>query len=173
LADPSTVLTSLDTESTDDAYAVAYVTASQSTGFSMSSQIVDLADLQAAATQEGLNGRVITAISYMSGRPYYFSYGWSADTSTQYDVQVTTATFDGITDAAANLAGQGFIITALGGNVTDGFLLVGTKIKGDQLPRPLRSVASGEQSTQLWQPGYAQVGLLVDAAEKLTWIGER
>jgi hypothetical protein len=173
LADPSTVIASLDTETSDDAYAVAYVTSSLSSGFSIARHSVALDQLQTAAAQEGSASRVITAVSFMSGTPYYISYGWSADTATQFDVSVVSTSFDKIPDAASSLSSQGYIITALGGNVSDGFLLVGTKVKGDVLPRPLKTVATGDQTSELWQAGYAQVGFLVDSQQALSWIGQR
>jgi hypothetical protein len=35
-----------------------------------------------------------------------------------------------------SLAAQGYIITAIGGDPTNGLLLVGTRVKGDTMPRP-------------------------------------
>lgn len=173
LADPSSVITSLDTETSDDAYAVAYVTSSHSSGFSIARHSVALDQLQTAAAQEGAASRVITAVSFMSGTPYYISYGWSADTATQFDVSIVSTSFDKIPDAASNLSSQGYIITALGGNVSAGFLLVGTKVKEHVLPRPLKTEATGDQTSELWQAGYAQVGFLVDSQQALSWIGQR
>ncbi|HTU50763.1 MAG TPA: hypothetical protein VMF56_09225 [Acidobacteriaceae bacterium] len=49
------------------------------------------ADFQAAATQEGAQGRVITAASYdKSGNVYYIFYGWQSDPSTVYETTVYT-----------------------------------------------------------------------------------
>jgi hypothetical protein len=90
-----------------------------------------------------------------------------------YETKVSVATFDTVPSEAANLAAQGYIITAFGGSPDDGFVLIGTRVKGDSLPRPLRSVLEGQQDTQLWQPGYAIVAVLQDANYHLTYIGER
>ena len=44
----------------------------------------------------------------------FLSYGWQADTSTIYEAQVATAAPSDAATAAANLASQGYIITAIG-----------------------------------------------------------
>jgi hypothetical protein len=104
---------------------------------------------------------------------YFLSYGWQGD-NTIYDVKVVTATFDDIATEAAGLAAEGFIITALGGNFTDGFILVGTRVQGDALPRPLVVAPYGQQKDLLWNNGYATVGYLVSAdASNKFWIGEK
>jgi hypothetical protein len=172
LADPSTVVTSLDTQSGDDAFAVSYIQASQGGGFNLTQNTVSAGDLQTAASQEGAKGRVITAVSFNAGQAYYFSYGWQSDTSTVYEAQVVAAAFDSIPAEVTSLASQGYILTAFGGNPTDGFLLIGTRVTGDTMPRPLEIVPHGQQ-TQLWDQGYAVVGLLAGSNGAFTWVGER
>lgn len=173
IQDPHTVVTSIDTESRDDAFAISYMQADGGDAFNLAQHTVAPADLQAAATQEGINSRVITAVSYKAGQAYYFSYGWQGDTTTVYEAKVETATFDTIAVAATDLAAQGYILTALGGNVDDGFLLIGTRVKGDTLPRPMRIVPLHEQATELWQTGFSIVGNFVDTSGSETLIGER
>jgi hypothetical protein len=90
-----------------------------------------------------------------------------------YETEVITATFDTVGSAASELAADGYILTALGGNVDDGFLLIGSRVKGDTLPRPLLVVPQGEQNSELWQAGYAIVGCLIDADGTETFIGEK
>ena len=38
------------------------------------------------------------------------------------------------------MAGEGYIISAFGGNDIDGYLLVGMRVQGDTLPRPIEGV---------------------------------
>jgi hypothetical protein len=81
---PNSVITSLDLQPDSNLFAAAWIQSSQSTGFDASQRTVALADLQAAASQEGTHSRVITAISYNTGSVVYLSYGWQGDPSTIY-----------------------------------------------------------------------------------------
>ena len=58
---------------------------------------------------------------------------------TVYDTQVAVATLETAATATTNLASQGYIITAMGGDagLTDNILVVGTRVRGDSLPRPM------------------------------------
>jgi hypothetical protein len=173
IADPNTVVTSIATDSGNDAFAVSYIQASQGGGFDLTQNTVSAADLQSAASQEGAKGRVISAVSFNAGQAYYFSYGWQSDPSTVYEASVVATTFDNVPTEITSLASQGYILTAYGGNPTDGFLLIGTRVTGDTMPRPLKIVPDGQQQTQLWPQGYAIVGLLTGSNEVFTWVGER
>lgn len=137
MKDPNTIISSLDFSAGQNAYAVELIKVATRGGYSLGSQTLSPGALQSEATREGSVGRVITAISLNSGQATYISYGWQGDPSTVYEASVTTATVDTLSSIASNLAQQGYIITAFGGNDTDGFLLVGTRVKGDTTPRPL------------------------------------
>jgi hypothetical protein len=173
ITEPNTVVTSLHIASPANFFGIAYMTTKQTTGFQMEQHTVATSALQENATQEGSRSRVITAITYNAGQAEYYSYGWTADPTTIYEAKVSVASFDTVPAAASDLAAQGYIITAFGGNTTDGFLLVGTRVQGDFLPRPIRTVPLGQQTPQLWQPGYAIVAVLQNADYSLTYIGER
>jgi hypothetical protein len=170
---PNSVVTSLDLEPPDGLFAASWVQSSQVSGFDMSQQTVAPAAFQAAATQEGADGRVITAVSYNAGQVVFLSYGWQSDTSTVYETQVETASLQTAATVAAGLAAQGYIITAFGGsNLNDSYLLVGTRVQGDTMARPF--VACTEDLfTEVMQPGYALVGVLQDAQGNMTYLGER
>jgi hypothetical protein len=116
-------------------------------------------DFAAAAAAEGQQSRVITAVSFNNGQVVYFSYGWAQDTSTMYETQVSITTLENAGSAATNLALQGYILTAIGGDggLTDTIALVGTRVKGDTLPRPILIVPYGGSYAPLMQ-GYAIVG---------------
>lgn len=111
--------------------------------------------LQAAASQQGTERRVITALSFLNGQVEYFSYGWQHDTtSSGYDVQVDTAlSLTTVPTAAQALAAAGYTITAFGGDSTDGFVLVGTRAHGVTTPRKLQVVPNSRAGI----PGYATV----------------
>jgi hypothetical protein len=160
ITEPNTVVTSLHFASPANFFGIAYMTTKQTTGFQMEQHTITKSALQESATEEGLRSRVITAITYNAGQAEYYSYGWTADPTMIYEAKGSVASFDTVPAAASDLAAQGYIITAFGGNTTDGFLLVGTRVQSDSLPRPLRTVPLGQQTTQLWQPGYAIVGVL-------------
>lgn len=130
--------------------------------------------LQAAANQEGQQSRVITALSYDTGQLIYLSYSWQSDTSTVYETGVVTADFTTLGSVATNLAAQGYIITAMGGIAADGILLVGTRVKGDSLPRPIMIIPVGQSPDILAQEGYASIGAAFSSiGQPIWWIGEQ
>jgi hypothetical protein len=173
LDSPTTVITAIDMEPTYDGFATSWVTTSLSGGFDLKQHTIASSDLQQAATQEGAEGRVITAVSYDAGQVFYLSYGWQSDPSTVYEMQVENATFDTVAQVATSLAQAGYIITAAGGDYTDGILLIGTRVKGDSMPRPIMVIPAGQSPLALNQGGYAIVALINPPAGLPMWIGER
>jgi hypothetical protein len=169
----ASVITSLDMEPADIVFAVSWVQTSQPTAFELVQNTVAIADLQAAATQEGASSRVITAISANAGEVTYFSYGWQADTATLYEAQAVTTSAEGAATAATNLAAQGFIITATGlADSSGNIALVGTRVQGDTMPRPFIAAQGSAEVQQLMQQGYAMVGV-VAGSSLVTYFGER
>jgi len=177
---PNTVLIGIDVQPLSDTFAASWIVTAAAGGFDMAQSTVSPADFQAAASTDGANGRVVTAVSWYSGQVFYLSYGWTGDAGTTYDVQTATATFDTIAAVSQQLATEGYIITALGGTAADGLLLVGTKVHGDTKPRPFlfEDAVTGGTPNPLLNGGYAMVGYLVnfDATGNVLandWIGER
>ena len=160
LDSPQTVIASLDMEPGAGAFAASWITTANGGGFDLAQHTVAPGDLPQAAGQEGAQGRVITAISYDAGAVFYLSYGWQNNPSTVYETQVETATFDNVGQVATDLAQAGYIITALGGDYSDGILLVGTRVKGDSMPRPIMIIPAGQSPLALFQGGYAIVALI-------------
>jgi hypothetical protein len=136
LNSPNTVITGLDLQSANQCFAVSSLQISQEGGFNLTRQWIAPTDVQAVAAQLGQESRVVTALSFNAGQPYVLSYGWQSDTTTIYEVSVVSATGDTYVSQGMSLAAQGYIITAIGGDPTDGLLLVGTRVKGDTMPRP-------------------------------------
>jgi hypothetical protein len=172
----SSVINSLDLEPADILFAVSWVQSVQQGGFIREQNTVDLADLQDAVTQEGANGRVVTAVSFDGGPITYFAYGWQSDPATVYEALAVTASPSGAPNAAASLAVQGYIITATGnadgaGNI----LLVGTRVRGDTMPRPFMAAQGSTQIAAMQQQGFAPVGVIVDLSQNnpYTYLGER
>jgi hypothetical protein len=173
---PNSVITSLDLEPGANLFAASWIQTTQGGGFDMSMQTISPADLQAAATQEGAHSRVITAISYNASQVTYLSYGWQSDTSTVYETRVATATLATVPAVAANLASNGYIITATGGSgIHDSFFLVGTRVQGDTNPRPFMSATQLGTTYvgTLMQQGYAIVASVQGSDGLLTWLTER
>jgi hypothetical protein len=176
-ASAASVITSLDLEPANILFAVSWIQSAQQTGFELVQNTVTAANLSAAATQEGASSRVITAVSNNAGEITYLSYGWQADTATIYEAQVVTASPTDAPTAAANLAAQGFIITATGqadsiGNV----VLVGTRVQGDTMARPFVAAQGSSAIQAMTQQGYANVAVIVDLSNPTnpyTYIGER
>lgn len=173
----SSVITSLDLEPAYALFAVAWVQSAQQTGFQPAQNTVAAANLEAAANQEGANGRVITAVTNNVGAITYFSYGWQADTATIYEAHVVTTSPSNAPSAAAELAAQGFIITATGqADGTGNVLLIGTRVQGDTMARPFVAAQGAQQIQAMMQQGYANVGVIVDytnPANPYTFLGER
>ena len=173
----NTVVTSMDIEPANNAYATSWVKSAPAGIFApVNTQSVLPSDFQTIASQEAAVGHVITAVGFNAGMVMYVSYGWQSDTATVYETSVVTATLDTIPTQAASLAQQGYIITAVGGDTTNGFLLVGTRVQGDTMPRPFKVLTSPAQDVtdQLWGEGYALVTSIVnDNDTTVIWIGEK
>lgn len=172
---PNTVISSLDIEAPNDVFGVSLVQGASS-GFDMSHESVALNSVAAQATKDGSEGRVVTAISFndATGQVDLLSYGWTGTQGVVYETDVLTSSYDNIGGAASTLANAGYIITAFGGNSMDGYLLVGTRVKGDTLRRPLLLSPDASVSTQ----GYALVGWAVNnfpngGASAPIWIYEQ
>jgi hypothetical protein len=146
-AAPNVVFTSLDLEPAENAYAVSWVQTAQAGGFDSRLDPViapgtsQQAQIQAQASLDGTESRVVTAVSFdASSNAVLISYGWTGDNTTVYETQTTLLSPGGdvganVLSAATILANDGYIISAFGGNDTDGFILIGTRVQGDSLPR--------------------------------------
>jgi hypothetical protein len=132
------VIHSLDLEPANNAYGMAWVSTFAAGGFDLRREVVTPGEIAATAAEDGAESRVITAISFdAAGQANLLSYSWTGDKSTVFETSVTLATLDGIVDQAKALAAAGFTISAFGGNDANGYLLVGTRVEGDTLPRTL------------------------------------
>ena len=171
----NTVITSLAISTVNNRYALSYTQTSQPGGFDLAQHTVDPSQFQAAATQEGLSSRVITAVAFADNQVFYLSYGWKGDTTTIYETLTATSTFANVGTVASTFGTRGYIITALGGDSTNGIVLVGTRVQGDQLSRPtlVEPLANG---SLLLARGYAPVGHvqnLFDPSDPGILIGQR
>lgn len=157
--DTDNVITSLDLEPASLSYAITWVEASDSSGFGMENQVVAPNAVSSTVAADARQSRVVTALSYDddTGNVNLISYTWQGDTSAIYDTMVLSALPQDVASAAKTLANDGYIITACGGNDHDGFLLVGTKIHGDTMPRSLISGTSSKPLTPSQTAGYAPV----------------
>lgn len=181
-AAPNVVFISLDLEPAANAYAVSWVKTTQAGGFdyrmepSVPAGTDQQAQIQAQATLDGSESRVITAVSFdASGNAVLISYGWTGDTTTVYEDQTYfvapgSRVSANVVAAATTLANEGYIISAFGGNDTDGYILIGMRVKGDSLPRPLGNYPD--------QPPYATVVVYLNEvgannAETTTFVNEQ
>ena len=135
---PNNVITSLDLEPANGEYAISWVQTAQTGGFDYKLEVVPPSQVQATASADGAESRIITAVSFdANGQANLISYGWTGDTATIYETQTTLVPPTEVAGAAAALAGQGYFISAFGGNDTLGYVLVGMRVQGDTLPRPI------------------------------------
>jgi hypothetical protein len=153
---PNVVVDSLDLEPAAGAYAVAYVETTQPGGFDyrldpvVSAGINQPSGIQAQATLDGKQSRVITAVSFdASGDADLISYGWTGDTATVYQDQTNIVSANDVCSTAATMASEGYIISAFGGNPADGFVLIGMRVQGDTLPRLAEGSSSPPYGTQV------------------------
>jgi hypothetical protein len=141
------VFTSLVLEPAEGFYAVSWGQTAQSAGFDyrldppVPAGTSQQAQIQAQATLDGTESRVITAVSFdAQGNAYLISYGWTDDTTTVYETQTTIVPHDAVCATATTMAGEGYIISAFGGNDTDNYMLIGMRVQGDTLPRSIEGV---------------------------------
>lgn len=174
----NSVVTSLDFEPPYTLFAISWIQSSQSSGFQMYMGTASPSNFPSVAATEGLYSHVITAVSYNdTGQVEYLSYGWQKDTSTIYQTEVVTTGSTTIAQAAGQLAAEGYIITAIGGsNINDSYILVGTRVQGDTMPRPfvdLDTTTGTEAADKLMNPGYAMVGVIQASNGNIIYLGER
>jgi hypothetical protein len=95
---------------------------------------------------DGAASRVVTAVTsdLSTGLMDVISYGWKGDVTTSYETAVSIVDALQIPSAANTLASQGYIISAFGGNDTNGYALIGMRVKGDTLSRPLLFSVNGD-----------------------------
>jgi hypothetical protein len=174
LSNSSIVITGMDLEPVSAATAFSWDQQSTGQAFDGAFHTVATSSLAGAIASEGESGRVVTAISYNSGQVSYMSYGWQGNGTVVYDSIVQTATMDNAAETATTLAADGYILTAIGGNEYSGVLLVGTRVSGDSLARPISVIPGGQSPYPLATQGYAMVGVLYSASTGFVdWIGER
>ena len=138
IAAPDVVISSLDLEPANGEYAIAWVQTAQRGGFDYKLEVVSPSQIAATAAADGAASRIITAVSFdANGQANMISYGWTGDTTTVYETQTNLVPPTDVAGAAAALAGQGYVISAFGGNDTLGYVLVGMRVQGDTLPRPI------------------------------------
>lgn len=162
-----TVITAMDIRTTPGVFGISEAFTPQAGGYHLTDQVVPLADLPAAAAAEGEQRRVITAVSFDSGQVRYLSYAWDHDTATDgYDTQVVETAQAGVPAAAEQLGSNGYVVTAVGGNAVDGFVLVGTRVHGETRARTV----SVDPAFSNIVPGDAIVADLVDDSGNVTFI---
>jgi hypothetical protein len=146
---PNIVITSLDLEPANSVFGVSWLQTSAAGGFTVISQSIDPAGVQAVVSQLGEQSQVVTALTFNAGQVQTLAYSWQGDTTTIYEAKAVTTTGDNFVADATSLAAAGYIVTALGGDPTDGLILVGTRVQGDTMPRPIQFVTPTGTQGQL------------------------
>jgi hypothetical protein len=139
IASPYLVVTSMDIQpgASCDAMGVSWIETAQG-GFDQRLEVVPPPQLQTQAIADGQASRIITAVSFdASGNVNLLSYGWTGDTTTVYETQTYLVPLSQVGPTATTLAADGYFISAFGGDNADGYILVGARVKGDTLPRPM------------------------------------
>jgi hypothetical protein len=141
---PNVVIDSIDLEAASNEYAIAYVKTAQTGGFDYRLEVVPPSQLQATVANDGAESRVVTAVSFdANNQANVISYGWTGDTNTVYEAQTfIAATASEIVSQAEALAADGYFISAFGGNDTDGYMLIGMRVQGDTMARPIYAITT-------------------------------
>jgi len=139
IAAPNVVIDSLDFETEDDDYAVSFVKTAQTGGFDYRLEVVAPVELQTTVANDGAESRIVTAVSFdANNQANLISYGWTGDTTTVYEAQTfIAASASEIVSQAETLAANGYFISAFGGSDADGYMLIGMRVQGDTMPRPI------------------------------------
>jgi hypothetical protein len=142
---PNVVIDSIDLEPANNEYAIAYVETAQTGGFDYRLEVVPPDQLQATVANDGAESRVVTAASFdANNQANVISYGWTGDTTTVYEAQTIVAdSASEIASQAETLAADGYFISAFGGNDTDGYMLIGMRVQGDTVARPISVTMAG------------------------------
>jgi hypothetical protein len=150
VAAPDVVIKSIDLEPACNAIGVSWVQTEQAGGFDYKLESVPPSHLQSAVAADGANSRIVTAVAFddASGNAILISYGWQGDTTTVYEAQTVVASPNNIASAATSLASEGYFISAFGGNDPDGYMLIGMRVEGDTLPRPIASGSGTPQTSE-------------------------
>ena len=141
---PNVVIFSADLEPSCRTIGVAWVQV-QAGGFDYKLEEVAPSAVSATIVNDGSASRIVTAAIYDSASKEWalISYGWQGDTGTVYESQSAIVTGTQVWSEAQTLANQGYFISAVGGNNTHGYLMVGMRVQGDTLPRPIQYGNSG------------------------------
>ena len=145
IAAPNVVIDSIDLEPGNGLYAISYVTTPQTGGFDYRLEVVPPDQLQATVANDGAESRIVTAVSFdANNQANVISYGWTGDTTTVYEAQTVIAdSASDIINQAKTLAADGYFISACGGNDTDGYMLIGMRVLGDTMARPISVTTTG------------------------------
>jgi hypothetical protein len=159
VAQPNIVITSMDLEPKCQVFGVSWVLTAKGGGFDQRVETVPMGanlatGIQNQATLDGGESRIVTAatIDDAGQHAVLLSYGWSGDIATNYESQIYVVPPSQIGATAITLANYGYFISAVGGNDTDGYILVGMRVKGDSLPRPIGVNGVAGTATPTSQP---------------------
>lgn len=148
VATPNVVINSIDLEPLCG-FVASWVQTTGTGGFDFKMESVPPSQLQATVAADGAASRIVTATTFddSTGNAVLISYGWQGDTTTTYEAQTVIATPANVASAATTLAGEGYFISAFGGNDTDGYMLIGMRVQGDTLARPIAVGAPASPET--------------------------
>jgi hypothetical protein len=140
---PNAVIFSMDLEPACQDIGVAWIQTSQTGGFDGRVETVPYGSnmttsIQNQVAADGAQGRIVTAVTLddQNQQAILISYGWQEDTTNTYETTFSVVQTNQIQATGATMANAGYFISAFGGNDTDGYVLIGTRVLGDAMPRP-------------------------------------
>jgi len=168
------VLTTLDEQPAYGLMAYSYEQdQTVSGGFTQTFMTVLPANFQQTAQQLGDKGGVITAATANeAGSVDLVSYTWAGAATTTYDVQALLVSAADVEEQASSLAADGYILTAVGSAGANQFVLVGTKVHGDTLPRSFYALSINNPGPSDADPELFEVGGVFDQNGNVVFVEE-
>ena len=138
VSNSNVVITFADLEPACTLIGVVWIE-TQAGGFDYKLEEVAPSEVNAAIANDGAESRIVTTVTYDSaaGEWALISYGWQGDTTTVYESESVIVPSSQVWTEVQTLASQGYFLSAYGGNDEAGYLLVGMRVQGDTLARPI------------------------------------
>ncbi len=170
LEDVNSLITSMECVK-NGCFAFSTLQSPDAKKFKANYQVVEAEAFAKHVQTEAQDGRVVTAFAYKEGQIHCVAYGWDFDLR-QHDVIVSDPLGrNALISKIKELAKDGYIITALGGDAKSRYQVVGTRIEDLSLPRPTEIVNSAEELKALLLRGYTVMAALAGAPdEEPVWI---
>lgn len=170
LKDENSIITSMECVK-NGCFAFSLIQSPDINKFKAHYQAVAVSDFTKHVQTESGEGRLITAFAYKDGQVHSVSYTWKGDLR-QHEMVVSEPLGQAaLITKIMQLAKDGYIITALGGDAKAGYQVIGTRIESDQHgSRPTELVNTREDLKALLLRGFTVMAALGSEDDEPIWI---